>query len=119
MPMTLVVTRDVADRYRGFLASIMPELAPGVYVAPELSKGVRQRITTVLTDWWAGLPGGSIVMAWKDDASAGRLALFTLGLPPVSLADVDGMLMVRRPVPIRKHKPDATTPGSTALPREF
>jgi CRISPR-associated protein Cas2 len=116
MPMTLVVTRDVADRYRGFLASIMPEVAPGVYVSPELSKGVRQRITTVLKDWWAGMPGGSIVMAWKDDASAGRLALFTLGLPPVSLADVDGMLMVRRPVPPRKPKPNATT-SATATPQ--
>ena len=65
MPMTLVVTRDVADRYRGFLASIMPEIAPGVYVAPELSKAVRQRIQTVLTDWWGTLPGGSIVMGWR------------------------------------------------------
>ena len=31
MPMTIVVTRDVPDRYRGFLASIMPEAGPGVY----------------------------------------------------------------------------------------
>jgi CRISPR-associated protein Cas2 len=29
--MTVVVTRDVADRYRGFLASIMPEVATGVF----------------------------------------------------------------------------------------
>ena len=108
--MTLIVTRDVADRFRGFLASIMPEVAPGIYVSPELSKGVRQRITTVLTDWWANIPGGSIVMAWKDDTSAGRLALFILGLPPVSLADVDGILMVRRPVPPSKLKPEEIPP---------
>ena len=44
MPMTMVMTRDVAARYRGFLASVMPEIAPGVYVSPELSKGVRERI---------------------------------------------------------------------------
>jgi transposase-like protein len=31
LPMTVVVTRDVADRYRGFLASIMPEVATGVF----------------------------------------------------------------------------------------
>ncbi|TVR13365.1 MAG: type I-E CRISPR-associated endoribonuclease Cas2, partial [Planctomycetota bacterium] len=30
MPMTIVVTNDVADRYRGFLASCMLEIAPGV-----------------------------------------------------------------------------------------
>ena len=104
MPMTLVVTRDVADRYRGFLASIMPEIAPGVYVAPELSKAVRIRITAVLTDWWGTLPGGSIVMGWKDETAAGRLGIFILGLPPVTLADVDGMLMVKRALPPRQDR---------------
>ena len=101
MPMTLVVTRDVADRYRGFLASIMPEIAPGVYIAPELSKAVRARITSVLANWWDTLPGGSIVVAWKDEAAAGRLGIFIFGLPPVKLTDVDGMLMVMRALPPR------------------
>lgn len=96
MPMTLVVTRDVADRYRGFLSSVMPEVAPGVYVSPELSKGVRERIQAVLTDWWAGVPGGSIVMAWRDPAATGGLGLALLGTPPVSLADLDGVLVVYR-----------------------
>ena len=41
MPMTVVVTRDVADRYRGFLASIMPDASPGVSVSPEPSRGVK------------------------------------------------------------------------------
>ena len=61
MPMTVAITRDVAERYRGFLASLMPEAAPGVYVAAELSAGVRERLWKVLTDWWSSLPGGSIV----------------------------------------------------------
>ena len=39
MPMTVVVTRDVEARYRGFLASVMLEVAPGVYVSPNLSRG--------------------------------------------------------------------------------
>ena len=30
MPLTMVITRDVEDRYRGFLGSAMLELAPGV-----------------------------------------------------------------------------------------
>ncbi|WP_210261151.1 type I-E CRISPR-associated endoribonuclease Cas2e [Enterovirga sp. DB1703] len=54
--MTVVVTRDVADRYRGFLSSIMPEAAPGVFVGAELSKGVRERLWTVLSDWWPPRP---------------------------------------------------------------
>nr|WP_284503144.1 type I-E CRISPR-associated endoribonuclease Cas2e [Caballeronia sp. AZ10_KS36] len=32
--MVVVVTCDVADRFRGYLASVMLELSAGVYVAP-------------------------------------------------------------------------------------
>ena len=96
MPMTVVVTRDVADRYRGFLASIMPEVGPGLFVSPELSRGVRERIWTVLSSWWDGMPGGSILMVWKDESASGRLGLLTMGLPPRKLVDLDGALLVRR-----------------------
>lgn len=99
MPMTVVVTRDVADRYRGFLASVMPEVAPGVYVSPELSRAVRERVWTVLVDWWGGMPGGSVVMAWRDTAAAGGLGLTMLGTPPVTLADLEGVLVVCRALP--------------------
>ena len=51
MPMTIVVTRDVESRYRGFLASVMLEVSPGVYVSPDLSSGVRERIWAVINDW--------------------------------------------------------------------
>jgi len=97
--MTLVVTRDVADRYRGFLASVMPEPAPGVYVSSDLSRAVRERIWAVLAGWWDVRPGGSVLMAWKDDAAPGRLGLSVLGLPPVRLADVEGVLLVHKPQP--------------------
>ena len=30
MAMAVVVTRNVEDRYRGFLASVMLEVAPGI-----------------------------------------------------------------------------------------
>jgi CRISPR-associated protein Cas2 len=96
MPMTIVVTRDVADRYRGFLASVMPEVAPGVYVSPELSAGVRDRMVAVLSDWWLGLPGGSIVCLWKDKAAVGGLAIRTFGIPQHQLADLDGALVLMR-----------------------
>jgi CRISPR-associated protein Cas2 len=96
MPMTVVVTRDVADRYRGFLASMMPEIGPGVFVSSEMSRGVRERVWAVLSSWWEAMAGGSVIMVWKDDAAAGRLGLLTLGLPPRELADLDGVLLVRR-----------------------
>jgi len=96
MPMTVVVTRDVADRYRGFLSSVMPEIAPGVFVAPNLSRGVRERLSAVLSEWWDSLPGGSILVVWRDDARPGGLGVLTLGLPKRGLADLDGILLVRR-----------------------
>ncbi len=97
MSLTLIVTRDVAARYRGFLSSVMPELAPGVYVSTDMTKGVRDRVWAVASDWWDHAPGGSIVMAYPDAHATGRLGVRVLGLPPVELADVDGVrLVVRR-----------------------
>ncbi len=81
---------------RCYLSSVMPEAAPGVFVGAELSRGVRERIWIVLSEWWSDMPGGSIVLLWKDDAAPGRLGLRTLGLPPRTLADLDGALPVRR-----------------------
>mgnify|MGYP003409848406 FL=1 len=61
-----MVTRDVEDRYRGFLTSVMLEVAPGVYVSPRMSQGVRERVRLVLTGWWEALGRGSVVMVWRD-----------------------------------------------------
>ena len=72
MPMAMVVTRNVEDRYRGFLTSVMLEVAPGMYVAPDMSAGVRTRVWGVLTDWWMYLRTGSIVMVWRDVAVGGQ-----------------------------------------------
>lgn len=90
--MTVIVTRDVPERTRGFLASIMPEPAPGTYVAATLSKAVRDRAWTVISDWHVD-GRGSIVMFWKDDQAAGGVAIRMLGTPPRRLADLDGVLV--------------------------
>ncbi len=96
MSLTLIVTRDVAARYRGFLASVMPELAPGVYVSTDITRGVRDRVWSVAEDWWNHAPGGSIVMAYPDKSASGGLGVRVLGLPPVELAEVDGIRLVIR-----------------------
>ena len=96
MPMTVVVTRDVEPRYRGFLASAMLEVAPGVYVAPDLSKGVRERIWSVLAGWFYALGRGAIAMIWRDANSPGGLGLRHLGDPPKEIRDADGVLLVKR-----------------------
>ncbi|MDE2850456.1 MAG: type I-E CRISPR-associated endoribonuclease Cas2e [Acidobacteriota bacterium] len=96
MPMTMVVTRDVEARYRGFLASAMLEVAPGVYVSPDLSAGVRERIWTVVEDWFTTLGNGAVAMIWRDTNAAGGLALRHLGDPPNDIWDADGVLLVKR-----------------------
>ena len=96
MPLCIVVTRDVERRYRGFLGSIMLEAAPGVYVGPRLTKGVRERTWGVLEDWYATLQRGSIVMIWRDAAAPGGLRLNALGEPPKDIVEHEGALLVRR-----------------------
>lgn len=96
MPMAMVVTRNVEDRYRGFLTSVMLEVAPGAYVSPDMSAGVRTRVWRVLTDWWMNLRTGSVVMVWRDLQSVGNLRIETLGEPPKEIVDADGVLLVKR-----------------------
>lgn len=96
--MVVIVTRDVADRFRGFLASVALEIAPGVYTAPRMSKAVRERVWTVLADWFDGLGGGSIMMTWRDPAEPCGQGLRVLGLPPRAFAELDGVVVtVSRP----------------------
>ena len=96
MPMAMVVTRNVEDRYRGFLTSVMLEIAPGVYVAPDLSPGVRMRVWEVLSAWWEALGTGSIVLVWRDAKAVGNLQIEMLGEPPKEIVDADGILLVKR-----------------------
>ena len=96
MPMTVVVTRDVEARYRGFLASVMLEIAPGVYVSPTLSTGVRERIWLVLEDWFGALGNGAVAMIWRDGTASGGLTLRHLGDPPKEIQEADGVLLVKR-----------------------
>lgn len=96
MPMTVVITRDVEDRYRGFLGSVMLELAPGVYAQPRMSAGVRARMLDVLADWHGRLGRGSIVICWAESVVHGGLGLITFGEPPKDIVRHDAMLLVRR-----------------------
>lgn len=96
MPMATIVTRNVEARYRGFLTSVMLEVAPGVYVAPDLSAGVRARVWDVLSSWWSVLRTGSIVLVWRDTKSVGNLRIESLGEPPKEIVDADGVLLVKR-----------------------
>ena len=94
--MTVIVTRNVSARVRGFLASVMLELAPGVYSAPRISPAVRDRVWSVLDEWFPNEQDASITMIWQDRDTPGGQAVRTLGIPPVNIVEVDGLLLARR-----------------------
>jgi CRISPR-associated protein Cas2 len=94
--MTLVVTRNVSNRVRGFLASSLLELAPGVYSAPHISPAVRERIWNVLADWFIQEKEASVVMVWSDNAIPCGQSVRTLGVPPIAVVPVDGLLATFR-----------------------
>ena len=93
--MTIVVTVNVEARYRGFLASAMLEIAPGVYTAPMMTAGIRDRIWDVLIRWHSELGQGSIVMTWREPTAIGEQSIRTLGEAPKSIVDADGVYLVK------------------------
>lgn len=97
MPMTVAVTRNAAPRVRGFLASIMLEVAPGVYTAPRMTKAVRERVQRVLLDWdeCFGRDSG-VLLTWPDAAEPCGQGLWILGDAPTALKDHDGVALARK-----------------------
>ena len=93
--MTVVVTVNVEARYRGFLASAMLEIAPGVYTSPRMTSGIRERVWDVLADWHYELGHGAIVMTWQDPAAVGEQRIRTLGDAPKEIVDADGVYLVK------------------------
>ena len=93
--MTVVVTINVAARFRGFLASTMLEIAPGVYTSPDMTKGIRRRVWEVLSRWHAELQKGSIVMTWREPSAVGGQRIRLLGEAPKEIVDADGIYLVK------------------------
>lgn len=93
MSMTVVVTRDAPPRFRGFLASCMLEVAPGVYSSPRMNKAVRERVWDVLTEWHRFHQGCGVVMIWSDNQAACGQSVQSLGIPPRWLIEKDGLIL--------------------------
>lgn len=96
MSMTVIVARNVSERMRGFLSSSMLELAPGVYSAPRQSPAVRERIWGVLEEWFPAEQKASVIMVWQDPQKPGGQSVRVLGLPPIGLIEVDGVVLSKR-----------------------
>jgi len=95
--MTVIVTRDVSERFRGFLSSCMLEIAPGVYTGPGINPSVRDQIWQVLEEWFTVIGGGSIVMTWSDKTAPSGQSIRVLGSPPVEIVNYDGFFLSYRP----------------------
>jgi CRISPR-associated protein Cas2 len=96
MSMTVVVTRNAPGRYRGFLASCMLELAPGVYTSPHMSEAVRERVWAVCCEWAGALPDdGGVLMTWREKQEPSGQAVRTLGWPKKEFVELDGMWLDR------------------------
>lgn len=93
--MTVIVTINVEARYRGFLASAMLEIAPGVYTSPNMTSGIRDRIWQVLNLWHSQLGQGSIVMTWRSPSAVSGQEVRTLGESPKEIVDADGVYLVK------------------------
>jgi CRISPR-associated protein Cas2 len=95
MGMTVVVTRNVPMRFRGFLASCMLEVSAGVYTHPRMSKAIRERVWSVLEDWFSRTIEASVIMIYADGANDAGQSVKTLGEPPRKVVDVDGVILSR------------------------
>ena len=92
MSLTLIVTRNVPDRFHGFLASCMLEVAPGVYVGSHMTSAIRQRVWKVMQDWIGILPeNGGLVLLWSDQQAPSELGMLLLGWPKKELVDQEGV----------------------------
>lgn len=94
--MTVVVAVNAPGRVRGFLASCMLEIAPGIYTAPDMTAAVRDRVWNVLTEWWDEWPESSIVMTWRAPREAGGQCVQLLGEPPCELVPTESVVLMRR-----------------------
>ena len=95
--MTIAVTRNTPNRFNGFLASCMQEIAPGVYVAPVMKKSVRERLWNVMMEWNELLPDdGGVVLFWRDADAPSGLQIRLLGWPKKEFVDHEGMWLTLR-----------------------
>ena len=102
MPRTVIVARDVPMRFRGFLASVMLEIAPGVYTGPRMNRAVRERVWKVLEEWYSHLSRGGIVMTWYAASMPGGQGVKALGIPHRFLVEHDGIFLSHRSLSVEE-----------------
>jgi CRISPR-associated protein Cas2 len=75
----------------------MHELAPGVYVSPQMKKSVRERLWKVMMDWAELIPDeGGVVLFWRSAKAPSGLGVRVLGWPRKELVEYEGMWLTFR-----------------------
>jgi len=98
MSMTVVVARNVSSRMRGLLASSLLEIGPGIYTGARINSAVRQRVWKVMQEWFPAETDASVVMIYDDPSVPCGQSVELLGVPPLDLVNVDGLVLARRPL---------------------
>jgi CRISPR-associated protein Cas2 len=93
--LTIVITRDVDNRFRGLLRSAMLEASTSIYVSAQLNREARNRLWDVLERWHKELNHGSIVMLWRDMSASSDIGIKCLGDVSRDLYEADGILLTR------------------------
>lgn len=97
MSMTIAVTRNAPNRFDGFFASCMLEIAPSVYVAPRMKKSVRERVWKTVMEWGDLLPSDAgVVLFWKSRTAPSGLGVRLLGWPKKELVEHEGTWLAMR-----------------------
>lgn len=95
--MTIVITRNVPERFNGFINSCMHEIAPGVYAVPKMKKSVRERIWRVMLGWEELIPEeGGVVILWRNSKAPSGLGVRILGWPKKELKEYEGIWLTFR-----------------------
>ena len=93
MSATMIATRDVLPRVRGFLASCFLEVSSGVYFSNQINPKVRQRILDVLMEWYEEKPQGGVVILWPNNEVEGGLEYKVIGQAPRELVNLNGVIV--------------------------
>ena len=95
--MMVICLSDTADRFHGFLRSVMLNLHPGVYVSMDLDAGSHERIWGILSDWWHAEPRGMAVMVVRDRSKPMEIGFQSLGAPKRTIVEYEEHYALARP----------------------
>lgn len=93
--MVVICLNAVADRFHGYLRSIMLNVHPGVFLAMDLDAGTRRRVFETVEEWWNADPRGSLVLIWKNPAEPSAIEIKNLGEAKRDIIEYEGVLGVR------------------------